>query len=82
MTMIGKIGKLAIAGTMMLAMTSPSLAQWVVVRVGDQCSVVEESNASGEIRVAGPYGTQHEAEEGKKQHPRCRDDDKSPRLPK
>jgi len=71
MSMIGKIGALAITGATVVAMTSPSLAEWVVTQVGDECMVMEESAAGGEIRVAGPFATQEEADKAKGDHPQC-----------
>ena len=71
MSVISKIGKLTIAGAIVAAMTSPSLADWVVTQVGDECNVIEESAAGDEIRVAGPFATQEEADKAKAEHPEC-----------
>jgi len=71
MTVISKIGKLTIAGAIIAAMTTPSLAQWVVVVVADECMLMQESEARGEIRIAGPFATEEEAESAKGEHPEC-----------
>lgn len=71
MTVIGRIGKLTIAGAIFTAMTTPSLAEWVVVVVGDECMLMQESEAKDEIRIAGPFATEAEAESAKGEHPEC-----------
>ena len=52
-------------------MTSSSLADWVVVMAGDECMVMEESQAGPERRIAGPYATQEEADKWKSEHAEC-----------
>ena len=73
MTLTGKISAFVLAGGMTVAMASPSLAAWVVVKIGgsDDCSVLEESVAGEELRVAGPFETEAEAEESKENHAEC-----------
>ncbi len=71
MTVVGRISKLAMAGAMIVAMASPSLADWVVVKAGGQCMLMEESAAEGEVRIAGPFATEDEAEKAKGEHPEC-----------
>jgi len=71
MTVISKIGKLTVAGAIVAAMTTPSLADWVVVQVADECMLMQESEARDEIRLAGPFATEAEAESAKGEHPEC-----------
>jgi hypothetical protein len=66
---IGNIGKLTIAGAIVAAMTTSSLAEWVVVRVADECLLMQESEVRDEIRIAGPFATEEEADRAKSEHP-------------
>jgi hypothetical protein len=71
MSVMGKIGVLALAGGMIAGLTSPSLAAWVVIQEGNMCQVVEEAASGGGQRVAGPYDTEAEAEAAKNEHSSC-----------
>jgi len=71
MTVTNTFGKLTVAGALFAAMTTPSLAEWVVVQVGDECMLMEESMVKDEIRIAGPFATEAEAESAKGNYPQC-----------
>ena len=60
-----------IAVALLGAMSTSALAEWVVVKAGGQCMLMEESAAQGEIRIAGPFATEDEAEKAKGEHPEC-----------
>jgi hypothetical protein len=68
---MGKIGVLVLAGGMIAGLTSPSLAEYVVVKLGDDCAVMEESAAGSEVRIAGPFATEEEGEKAKTEHADC-----------
>ena len=71
MDFLHRIGKLVLAGAVVVGLSSAALAQWVVVKIGDECNVIEESVAGDEIRVAGPFATEEEAEEAKRNEAQC-----------
>ena len=73
MTLAGKISALVLAGGMVAAMTSPSLAGYVIVETGgDRCEAMEESAAEGSQHVGGPYETEEAAKAAMKGHSKCK----------
>ena len=64
-------GKIIIAIALVGAMSTSAFAEWVVVQAGGQCMLLEESAVKGEVRIAGPFATEEEAEKAKGEHPKC-----------
>ena len=73
MTLTSKISALVLAGGMVAALATPSLAGYVIVETGgDRCEAMEESAAEGSQHVGGPYETEEAAKAAMKGHSKCK----------